>query len=538
MKIFKLTAAACAALLMGACSNSEDAPAVVNPQDNEAGDLYVQFRVNTAGLSRSSTQDDGTSTDGVEIAQDEEDVITNIEVFFCDPTTHTILSAAKTNSAGLNNGTYSSSFSGTDLSAYKGKTVEVLVRCNMTPLTTSERDAYSIDRTVAYSSDTQPWVDNHFYMSNAADLTVTMPTDFTAYNTADNALDLGTVKVERQCARIDLNNTELEWEIGEGDDLAKTEFVATALLNMSSNWYEVKRVSADGLASNVTYMGIETSNNFVVDTDAADKNAGITDQQNLANFTYPYQDRTTWEYTLLSSLSKDDNENSWNSASTYNKTYKIWRYCTENTISGSSNQIYNAATLVAYKSKIIAKSTESEDPVVAAMTAGKALYVYNNKMYGAWADLAKYVDPTDVDNYDADLAQAYALSYTDEDPENGEWNQALCIAAGFKIYAQNDDGNYYMLYYYGIRHNDNNLPTEMGPMEFCVVRNNVYKLLITSVSKFGEPEIKKDNNGNNPDEGGGGGGIPGDDPLEKDDVYFTVNVVKAPWTVRVNDIDF
>lgn len=45
----------------------------------------------------------------------------------------------------------------------------------------------------------------------------------------------------------------------------------------------------------------------------------------------------------------------------------------------------------------------------------------------------------------------------------------------------------YLDYYYFIRHNDNEDPETMGPMEFGVVRNNIYKLSIESVSSFPEP---------------------------------------------------
>lgn len=46
----------------------------------------------------------------------------------------------------------------------------------------------------------------------------------------------------------------------------------------------------------------------------------------------------------------------------------------------------------------------------------------------------------------------------------------------------------YCCYYdYWIRHMDNNRPTEMGVMEFAVVRNNLYRMLITNVAGLGEP---------------------------------------------------
>ena len=68
----------------------------------------------------------------------------------------------------------------------------------------------------------------------------------------------------------------------------------------------------------------------------------------------------------------------------------------------------------------------------------------------------------------------------------------------------------------------------MGPMEFAVVRNNVYKLSVTGVNKFGHPT----NPGDDPDPENP------EDPDEEDDVYFKVAVEVLPWVVRINDIEF
>ena len=87
---------------------------------------------------------------------------------------------------------------------------------------------------------------------------------------------------------------------------------------------------------------------------------------------------------------------------------------------------------------------------------------------------------------------------------------------------------YYFYYYYWNRHNDNELSATMGPMEFAVVRNNVYKLAVTGIAKLGHPRIS----GNDPDPVGP------EEPNEKGDVYLTVSVEVLPWVVRENDIEF
>ncbi len=80
----------------------------------------------------------------------------------------------------------------------------------------------------------------------------------------------------------------------------------------------------------------------------------------------------------------------------------------------------------------------------------------------------------------------------------------------------------YCCYYdYWIRHLDNNRPTEMGVMEFAVVRNNLYRMLITNVAGLGESGSADD------------GGIPfvPDTPDEGETQLKVILNVK-PWIVR------
>jgi hypothetical protein len=81
-------------------------------------------------------------------------------------------------------------------------------------------------------------------------------------------------------------------------------------------------------------------------------------------------------------------------------------------------------------------------------------------------------------------------------------------------FEKTDDG-YRCYYKYWVRHLDNNKPTEMGVMEFAIVRNNLYRMLITGVSDLGDegPEIIPDT----PDEG---------------DTYLKVVLNVKPWIVR------
>ena len=87
---------------------------------------------------------------------------------------------------------------------------------------------------------------------------------------------------------------------------------------------------------------------------------------------------------------------------------------------------------------------------------------------------------------------------------------------------------YYCYYYYWNRHNSNNNPGIMGPREFGVVRNNVYKLAVTKIKELGHPRISS-NDPNKPKP---------DTKDENEDVYLTVETKVLPWVVRVNNIEF
>lgn len=87
---------------------------------------------------------------------------------------------------------------------------------------------------------------------------------------------------------------------------------------------------------------------------------------------------------------------------------------------------------------------------------------------------------------------------------------------------------YYCYYFYWNRHNDNGIPGVMRPMEFSVVRNNVYKLAVTKINQIGH-HIDPSNDPTPP--------TPHTDD-ETSEVYMKVDVEVIPWTVRVNDITF
>lgn len=131
-----------------------------------------------------------------------------------------------------------------------------------------------------------------------------------------------------------------------------------------------------------------------------------------------------------------------------------------------------------------------------------------NSLWQAWNAAGK---PND------DMLTAFKKKATEED---------------FALYQSTNDpvfGNgYYCYYYYWNRHNDNGQNGIMGPMEFCVVRNNVYKLAVTKIKQLGHPRLSE----NDPDK------PTPDTPDESEDVYISVTCEVLPWVVRLNNIEF
>lgn len=90
--------------------------------------------------------------------------------------------------------------------------------------------------------------------------------------------------------------------------------------------------------------------------------------------------------------------------------------------------------------------------------------------------------------------------------------------AGIKKYSSN------ICYYYTteIKHFDNGNNNTLGNMEFAIMRNNIYSLAITNISKIGDPIVDP---------------TP-ETPNETKEAALKVSVKIIPWIVRYNDIEF
>ena len=373
-------------------------------------------------------------------------------------------------------------------------------------------------------------------MTNADDdYERTLPANLDDYRVETNPFDLETINVERAAARFDYkssvaNETYTLMEDENGDPEVTITLTDMALVNLSKEFYYLRRVSADGTSKNAAIGGTETKTNYVVDTDYEWKGKYSEETTDKAShFFYVYNPNsastTDYAWTSISSLTSEDNDESWNSGGNANvdrNGYKIWRYATENTIPDQvSNQKKGITTGVAFKGEIKGVS----EGMQTLLNGTNTVYVFDNILWGTWDNVKTAAEATESGK--TTLANPLLAAAYNKATKDG-YTDAKAVAAGFTIFKPNADKKYEVLYYYWNRHNDNKNNGSMGPMEFAVVRNNVYKLSVTGVNKFGHPTDPKDDpDPENPE-----------DPDEEDDVYFKVAVEVLPWVVRINDIEF
>ena len=418
--------------------------------------------------------------------------------------------------------------------------------------------------------------------------------------------DLAPIQVERSAARFDFRDgsdgdntykmiTDVH-EIGipeKGDaelNLFSVQLTRMALVNMSKNFYYLRRVSADGKNTGALVGGRElpaTSSAsdgaaYVVDCDWEDKlisgddglgnitleKVGEGDDSEYFNFPLYQADGSyntdNWYVDNIKDVLENNNKDTWT-----NRNYKIWRYVTENTIPGGpENQITIQSTGIVFKGRIIAGddineqySTKDEiatenkeryvsDKVASALSKnekGPILYSFDGFLYAGWEELIegakkddkggrlftavenilKKLELPDFDNLETALNNGGIKL---DDTQAGQLRK-MAKSEGITVYEPEQEGDqwgYYCYYFYWNRHNDNGKAGLMGVMEFATVRNNVYKLAVTKIEKFGHPRNKDDD----PDP------VEPEDPDEEPTRYIQVDVDVLPWVVRVNDITF
>ena len=490
--------------------------------DTQDGKLYMQFSVNMLS-TRSGTDGDteypSDATPDYEVGKDRENTISKVDIVLTKDNGASYVVADNVVPSAASKTSYVASFNTLELEA--GATYEVLVYANCEAPVALNLDEVSSETVANITSD------NNFWMTNAyAPATTTLPADLSLYTQPQNPLNLGSHYVERAMARFDympVNNNVYEIMKDEAVNATIT-LTEAALINQSKSFYMFRRVSADGTDADWARGGVETMANFVVDTDFAAKANGYAEGL-AANFDFHLTAPEGWEWKSVAAADLGETD-SWEGTAGGAtgavgggnhelNDYCIWQYAKENTIPDADAQDHGLSTGIVFKGELAGAAVDA--------AKGEMIYVFENVLYGNWEAVKTAAT---ADNAPATLAAAYNKVAAIETPAVSDY-----AAAGFTGYNPDSEGKYYAYYYYWNRHNDNADNAKMGPMEFAVVRNNVYKLCVDKIAKFGHPDPTDPGNPD-PDP------VDPDDPNEEINYYFTVNVKVLPWVVRVNHIEF
>lgn len=548
-----------AAGMMASCSDDPS----VTPENSNLDGLYMTLTVSPQSMTRTPSPSNIT-----EAGQDDENKVSNLLLVLVNSESKVVDFTTVSTPANIQTDKNSDAITATGnfnrerMIAYLQKTpaansTKFYVICNPTSAN-QFKIGDNIDNFICKKDPEYYYTPQKFVMSNSQPATASLPplADVQAglYNTANTAWSIANVSVERVAVRFDytdhISGTEFKGVKGTGEDnnyyytlaeakdgvgALKVSLKQLALCNMGKEFYLFKRVSQDGLKTNVNMLGGETATNYVVDPfgqEKADltKDSPASDYDKYFNYAL-FGANPTLTFANVSDIMKESNKRGNETGEMSGDQYNFWRYAVPSTLPADPTQTQKNgnSTGVVFRAEIT--TPDPSGALKEAMTKGDALYAFGGNIIGNYAAIKTIVgtDPAHA----ISVAFKNALTYEQQeatDPTD-EINKAL-VKAGFAIYTADKDkehhNHYYCDYYYWNRHNDNNDPWTMGPMEFGAVRNNIYKLVVTEINRLGHPTVKD----NDPDP------VDPDDPDETSDFYMKVKVTVKKWGVRVNKIKF
>ena len=196
-----------------------------------------------------------------------------------------------------------------------------------------------------------------------------------------------------------------------------------------------------------------------------------------------------------------------------NSTGKFMAYCFENS-TDVAHQVHGLSTGISFVATVWkdADCTQAID----------RMYLYSNHTFESLHAIKEAYGSHLSDEFDVVLAketvdgsgEVTATTVSQEDLTG------LIEAGKEEIIMYKGNTCYY--YTTEIKHYDNGNPTELGNMEFAIMRNNIYSLAVSEISTIGAPFVDPTPNIEN----------------ESSEAALKVTVQMTPWIVRYSDIEF
>ena len=315
---------------------------------------------------------------------------------------------------------------------------------------------------------------------------------------AEEEITVVPITLERVVAKLCLarNRNEYVMKDKEGRQYATINLSNYRYFNLSRNFYTFRHVVtlADGsddtnlvkpdfTCTNDYFGVIPATNGYAVDPYVFNKTvAGAENFTNQDNYyAQPYCENASNNITSVL-----------NAENTYTTTY-----CLENCMyRPAQNKAYATGIVFKASVSIPEERTFNEEGHTVDPYGQSTIYYFNYNFYTslkAVHDIGKANVPTDG-----------SLSLEDQKKYN------------IKVFNKSEEGSFHCYYNYFIRHVDNH-SAMMGVMEFGIVRNNIYRILITNVNDLGT-------------------GIPDVDPGDiESDAYLSVDFSVLPWNIRYQE---
>ena len=459
------------ALCLSACTD-EASPSSLAGDEDEGSGVFVSVVVNTGGDASTRVPTGGENGDGLQAGKGNENKVHDLNVFFFqgdnginsagNPAVDCQLYFSGSELRASDDDTYYSvAKEVTDNGLRIGETYRVLVIANAGSRLAG---ANTLDALRDYRI-AQPVSADYarFLMASERDAA---PIKIVP-STRNKPVKVS-VRVERMAARVDCCWND-SYEVPEDNDLPsfggsssteadKVKILGASLVNRyRGETWAFKRVT-NGLTdlNDITYLGDETVNNSGASNYVLDPLTASADKSN-SDYNYYYTEYVNWNVDADFQKPFTAQVTSEHGADTYIR----WAYTRENVnqappVLDATNWRELYATGIMFQARY----------TPAGFTEGDDFYVY----------------PVQGDNRTIYTAEALSKAYPDlfklEDIASWGTQATRC-----EVYSK---GRCYYIYW--IRHADDKNAAAISPMEYAIVRNNIYQLKINSISGLGTPE--------------------------------------------------